>query len=54
MQEMLLDATKKRKKFDYYTNSERVHPICVAPLNDARECMFKADGNLLSCRDYID
>lgn len=31
-----------------------MHPVCLAPFNDARECLFKADGNLLSCRDYID
>jgi hypothetical protein len=29
-----------------------MHPICLAPFNDARECLFKSDGNIYNCRDY--
>lgn len=33
--------------------SEKIEPICVDTFNDARECMFKADGSLFNCRDVV-
>eukprot|EP01016_Furgasonia_blochmanni_P052053 TRINITY_DN825_c0_g2_i1.p1 TRINITY_DN825_c0_g2~~TRINITY_DN825_c0_g2_i1.p1 ORF type:complete len:207 (+),score=42.29 TRINITY_DN825_c0_g2_i1:164-784(+) len=36
-----------------YKQSEKMDPICVSPFNDARECLFKADGNLLNCKDFL-
>ncbi len=24
--------------------------LCVLPFNDARECLFKADGNVYNCK----
>lgn len=31
-----------------------MHPLCLAPFNDARECLFKADGNVFNCRPQLD
>ena len=28
-------------------------PLCLLPFNDARECLFKADGNLYNCKEYL-
>lgn len=28
-------------------------PICLGSFNDARECLFKADGNMLNCKPYL-
>jgi hypothetical protein len=28
-------------------------PMCLHPFNDARECMFKADGNMYNCKEWI-
>ncbi|KAM3141703.1 hypothetical protein pb186bvf_006308 [Paramecium bursaria] len=37
-----------------YKEAEKMHPLCLAPFNDARECLFKSDGNLFNCRPFID
>lgn len=28
-------------------------PICLHSFNDARECLFKADGNMYNCKPYL-
>ena len=33
--------------------SEKMHPICVGAFNDARECLFKADGVMFNCKDFV-
>ena len=34
-------------------NSERLEPLCLDPFNEARECMFRSDGNLYNCKETI-
>lgn len=34
-------------------NREKMDPICLYPFNDARECMFKGDGNMYNCKEWI-
>ena len=34
-------------------NREKLEPICLDAFNDARECMFKSDGNQYNCKAYI-
>jgi hypothetical protein len=46
----------QRKVNTFWLNpivSEKLEPLCLDPFNDARECMFKADGNAYNCREYI-
>ncbi len=33
--------------------SEKMDPICLGSFNDARECLFKADGNLYNCKTFL-
>lgn len=49
LQESWQDVIKKR---NYILNliRERMHPLCLAAFNDARECVFKADGNIFNCK----
>lgn len=28
-------------------------PICLGSFNDARECLFKADGNMYNCKQFM-
>jgi hypothetical protein len=28
-------------------------PICLHPFNDARECLFKSDGNVYNCKEWV-
>lgn len=28
-------------------------PLCLGSFNDARECLFKADGNMLNCKPFL-
>ena len=35
-------------------NSETVEPLCLAPFNNARECVFQTDGAFYTCKKYID
>lgn len=30
-----------------------MEPICLDSFNDARECMFKSDGNVYNCKQYL-
>lgn len=30
-----------------------MEPICVHPFNDSRECLFKSDGNLYNCKEWV-
>eukprot|EP01017_Pseudomicrothorax_dubius_P037912 TRINITY_DN5615_c0_g1_i2.p1 TRINITY_DN5615_c0_g1~~TRINITY_DN5615_c0_g1_i2.p1 ORF type:complete len:133 (-),score=27.03 TRINITY_DN5615_c0_g1_i2:81-479(-) len=45
--------TKSRAVLGCFRKAERVEPICIDSFNDARECLFKADGNLFSCKDVV-
>jgi len=44
---------KSRAVLGCYRESEKMEPLCLDPFNDARECMFKADGNLYNCKGTI-
>ena len=33
--------------------SEKLEPLCLDPFNDARECMFRSDGNLYNCKEIL-
>ena len=33
--------------------SEKMDPICLHSFNDARECLFKADGNTYNCKTFM-
>ena len=35
------------------TDREKMDPICLYPFNDARECLFKGDGNIYNCKEWI-
>ncbi|CAD8150225.1 unnamed protein product [Paramecium octaurelia] len=41
---------KARELVGCYKEAERMHPLCLAPFNDVRECVFKADGNIFNCK----
>ncbi len=28
-------------------------PMCLSSFNDARECLFKADGNVYNCKEWM-
>lgn len=36
-----------------FFKSEKLDPVCLSSFNDARECMFKSDGNLYNCKTWI-
>jgi len=44
---------KSRALLSCYKTSEKMEPLCLDSFNDARECMFKSDGNALSCREFM-
>lgn len=33
--------------------SEKIQPLCLKPFNVGRECLFKSDGSVLSCKKFI-
>ena len=45
-------ATRKRTLY-ILTDREKMDPICLYPFNDARECLFKGDGNIYNCKEWI-
>lgn len=36
-----------------YKKSEKIIPLCLNAFNTARECLFKSDGNLYNCKNYV-
>ena len=40
------------KNYDCIRNNFKVEPLCMKPFNDTRECLFKADGNILACNKW--
>jgi len=49
----ILCVDKARPVIGCYKQAEKLEPLCLDSFNDARECMFKADGNLYNCRETI-
>ncbi|KRX02035.1 hypothetical protein PPERSA_07680 [Pseudocohnilembus persalinus] len=48
------DCKKQAKEvLSCYKESEKMDPICTLPFNDSRECLFKADGNLYNCKEWV-
>jgi hypothetical protein len=36
-----------------FLKSEKIEPLFLKPFNVARECLFKSDGSILSCKKWI-
>lgn len=42
-----------RQLHECYKEAEKMEPVCLDIFNDARECMFKSDGHMYNCKEYL-
>ena len=49
----MLQAKVKYSEKSIKVGSERIEPLCLDTFNNARECLFKSDGNVYNCRTPI-